>query len=100
PYAEGYIFEYGGQIAGYALLSQTYSNEAGGLVLWIEEVYILPEYRRKGLGHEFFVFVEQRYKGMVARIRLEADKTNERAIELYRKLGFANLNYLQMYKEV
>jgi diamine N-acetyltransferase len=98
PYADGYIFENKGEIAGYLLLSFTYSNEAGGLVLWIEEVYILPEYQGRGFGIEFLTFIEKTYKNKVARIRLEVEKSNQKAIKLYKKIGFTNLDYLQMYK--
>ena len=53
-YAVGYLFEYEGNTAGYALLAKTFSQEAGGIVLWIEEVYILEAFRSKGIGKEFF----------------------------------------------
>lgn len=98
PYVDGYIFEYNGEIAGYLLVSITYSNEAGGIVLWIEEVYILPEYQGNGFGKELLAFIERTYKNKVVRIRLEVEKSNQRVIKLYQKIGFTELNYLQMYK--
>lgn len=100
PYAEGYIYEHNGEIAGYSLLSTTYSNEAGGLILWIEEVYILPEFQGNGFGKDLMAFIEETYKNKVVRIRLEVEKSNRRAIKLYQKKGFTELNYLQMYKEL
>ena len=39
-YAEGYLIEQDARPAGYALLAKTYSHECGGMVLWIEEIYI------------------------------------------------------------
>ena len=99
PYADGYIFDHNGEIAGYALLSFTYSNEAGGLVLLIEEVYILPEYQGRGLGKEFLAFVEKTYRSEVALIRLEVEKTNKKALQLYKKVGFTNVDYIQLYKK-
>lgn len=45
PYAEAYLFEQDGQIAGYGTLAKTFSTEAGGLVIWLEEVYIRQEFR-------------------------------------------------------
>ena len=35
-YAEGYLFEQKGEIAGYALIAKTFSQEAGGTVFWLE----------------------------------------------------------------
>ena len=37
-------------MAGYALLAKTFSQEAGGLVVWLDEMYVRPAYRSKGLG--------------------------------------------------
>lgn len=100
PFADAYIYEHNGDIAGYALLSLTYSNEAGGHVLWIEEVYILTEYQGHGFGKELFAFIEKAYKDKVVRIRLEVEEANHRAISLYERLGYTRLDYMQMYKRV
>ncbi len=98
PYAKGYIFEKDGKAAGYALLSLTYSNEAGGLVCLVEEAYVIPEFQGCGLGKELFAFVEQEFSN-VRRFRLEVTRSNERAISLYRRLGYEELDYIQMIKE-
>ena len=97
-YAEGYFLEYSGIIVGYALLSKTFSQEAGGIVVWIEELYLLPSYRSLGLGRAFFQFVHERFPN-AARLRLEVEKDNTRAISLYEKMGFSVLPYEQMIKE-
>lgn len=99
PYAEAYIFEYDGSIAGYALLAITYSNEAGGLVVWIEEVYIRECFRGHGLGSEFLQFIQQAYRNKAARLRLEVEDDNTSAIRLYERLGFRRLPYSQMIVE-
>lgn len=95
-YAQAYILCNGQTPAGYALVAKTYSQEAGGAVLWIDELYISPEHRGKGLGKEFFAFAETLG---AARIRLEAERGNARAIKLYRSLGFEEMPYFQMMKE-
>ena len=99
-YAEGYLFEEEGKAAGYALNAKTYSREAGGMVLWLEELFILPEYRSRGLGREFFAYAEgyARENGY-ARIRLEVEEDNVRAVSLYERLGYLPLEYKQMLKE-
>ena len=55
-YASAYMIEWEGEIVGYLLTAKTYSREAGGLVLWLEEMYMRPAYRSKGLGKEAFAF--------------------------------------------
>lgn len=96
-YAEGYLFEADGETAGYGLISKTFSQEAGGLVIWLEELFLLPEYRSHGIGREFFRYLEE--NGKMARIRLEVEEDNVRAVALYEKLGYQSLPYLQMIKE-
>ena len=98
-YAEGYILEYAGKPAGYALTAKTFSQEAGGMVVWIEEIFILPGYRNKGLGSEFFAYVRENIEPHVARIRLEVEPENTAAIRLYERMGFKPLPYGQMIKE-
>ena len=99
-YTEGYLFEYKKEAAGYALLAKTYSQEAGGLVIWIEELYVRPEYQNKGLGSTFFDFLHNKVKDSAARLRLEVEDDNKKAISLYKRLGYHPLKYSQMVKEL
>lgn len=95
PYAAIYMLEQDGQLAGYALLALTWSQEAGGLAVWIEELYVLPQFRGQGLGSAFFRELEGLYPS-AARFRLEIEPDNLRARALYAKMGFEELNYGQM----
>ena len=97
-YMFAYMFQVDNTSVGYALLSKTYSNEAGGLVLWIEEIFILPEYRGRGLGKEFFNFIDTISKDYT-RLRLEISPCNDRAKKLYSSMGFQPLDYLQMVND-
>lgn len=100
-YADGFIVEAEGKAVGLALTAKTYSREAGGKVLWLEELYILPEYRSCGLGREYFAFIEDyAHKNGFARIRLEVEEENVRARALYERLGYQPLEYSQMVKEL
>ena len=96
-YVQGFILECDGEPAGYALLLKSYSQEAGGVVVWIDELYVRPEFRSRGLGSEFFGFVFERCPA--ARYRLEIEPENVRARALYEKLGFSELPYAQMIRE-
>ena len=98
-YAEIYLLEYEGEPAGYGLTARTYSQEAGGQVLWIEELYIRKKFRSKGLGREFFSWLEEKNRGKIARFRLEVEEENSRAIALYKRLGYEVLDYVQMVKD-
>ncbi len=97
-YAECFIIEHEGAAAGFGLISKSFSQECGGLVVWIEELYIRREFRSKGLGHEFFEFLEENRPA--SRYRLEIEPDNVRARALYERLGFERLDYMQMVKDV
>lgn len=96
-YLEGFIFEHEGKTAGYALINRSFSQEAGGLVVWLEELMVLPEYRSQGLSTEFFHYLEENIPA--ARYRLETEPENEGAIRLYKRMGFEFCPYTQWIKE-
>lgn len=98
PYARGLMILCDGQTAGYALLSFTYSNEIGGLVVLLEEAFILPQFQGRGLGGQLLRFVEDEYRGRAGRLRLEVTAGN-RAANLYERTGYQKLNYTQMIKD-
>lgn len=98
-YAEIYLFEEEGAAAGYGLTAKTYSQEAGGYVLWIEEIYIREAFRSRGLGRQFFEYLEKNKDKGVTRLRLEVEADNTRAVSLYKRLGYEPLEYVQMIKE-
>ncbi len=97
-YMRGLIFEEDGRTAGYAVISKTFTQEAGGRVAWVEEIYILPEFRGHGLAHEFFASLRELEPA--ARYRLEIEPDNLRAKRLYAEMGFSRLDYEQMVMDV
>ena len=90
------MIEDNGEVAGYALTAKTYSHEAGGLALWVEELYVQEGHRSKGLGKEFFAYLNATLDDSIARIRLEVEEENEGAVRLYKKMGFHDLEYNQL----
>lgn len=105
PYLEVYVFETcddlsqggnaaGARIVGYGAVTKTYSNEAGGLCYWFDEIYIREEFRGLGLGSAFIRQVIAEHPE-VKRFRLETEPENEAAVRLYKKLGFEPLEYRQ-----
>ncbi len=100
PYLRGLIIEYNSSISGYINLSLTYSNEANGLVVFLEEIYIKPEFQGKGLGTYALTWVLKEYSGIATRYRLEVCSSNSGAIKLYERLGFKNFEYKQMVIDI
>ena len=84
---------------GYAYITEFYACETAGSCVMIEEIFIAEEFRGKGYGTAFFRWLFETYAG-AARFRLEITDSNERALELYRRLGFIPLSYGQMVYDV
>ena len=99
PYVRALMIEDEGAPVGYAILSFTYATEVGGLVVQLEDLYICGSCRGKGLGSKFMSFMEAEYP-QAKRFRLEVTKENVKAKDLYAKLGFKVLEYVQMVKGV
>lgn len=100
PYLRGVLFELDGKTAGYSQLSFTFSNEVGGFVVLIEEIFVLPEFQGKGIGGAFLDWLLSEYKGKAKRFRLEVCAGNAGAIRLYAKKGFERLAYEQMILDI
>lgn len=96
---DAYLAEQDGKTVGYALLSLGWSNEAGGLTVWLEEIYIRPGFRGAGAGKQLIARIFHDYGERAVRFRLETEESNGGARRLYRSLGFHDLPYLQMVRD-
>lgn len=99
-YVQGYMLVFDGNNVGYCVTMKTYSVEAGGITIWIDELFVLEEYRSKGLGRELFKYIEENGDKKLRRIRLEVELENGRAISLYKKMGFEPAPYDGMWKTI
>ncbi len=99
-YVQGYMLVCDGNNVGYCVTMKTYSVEAGGITIWIDELFVLEEYRSKGLGRELFKYIEKNGDKKLRRIRLEVELENGRAISLYKKMGFEPAPYDGMWKTI
>lgn len=99
-YVQGYMLVCDGNNVGYCVTMKTYSVEAGGITIWIDELFVLEEYRSKGLGRELFKYIEENGDKKLCRIRLEVELENGRAISLYKKMGFEPAPYDGMWKTI
>jgi ribosomal protein S18 acetylase RimI-like enzyme len=82
------LFFSGDELAGYALLINFWSNEYGGIVVHVDELYVKEKYRNKSIAHSFFKYLsETGYNHSVA-LFLEVTPNNKRAKKLYNSIGF------------
>ena len=96
PYTEGYVFDAGGDILGYAMIAKSYSTEFGKACIWIEDLYVKDKYRAMGLGSRFLDFITEKYTDCIFRLEVDAEDTG--AVRLYEQYGFTFLPYQQMKK--
>ena len=81
------LFVEGSEVIGYALLIPYWSNEFGGTIVFVDELYVVPRSRGRGVGRGLFAMIEgERPYGAVA-VFLEVSSTNHRARKLYESLG-------------
>ena len=82
------LFTQGGVVCGYALLIPYWSNEFGGTLLFVDELFVDQGFRGQGIARSFLAFLsKERPYGAVA-LALEVSPLNERARGLYESLGF------------
>jgi ribosomal protein S18 acetylase RimI-like enzyme len=80
-----------GERAGYALMMESWSIEFGGLVTILDEIYVLPAWRGKGLASRAILELRQQShaRGAVM-MSMETTPDNLSAQKLYQRLGFTN----------
>lgn len=100
PLIEGFVFQEQDCLAGYAMLVKSYVTEFGGTCIWVEDLYLKPEYRGSGIGTQFLTYVEECFRGKAVLLKLEVEQSNESAVQVYRKYGFEELPYMEMIKEL
>lgn len=91
----GYVFYEDDDIIGFSYVTSYYETEVGGICMLILDLYIDEKYRGKGFAKQYFQFVFNKYK-KAKRFRLEVVGDNERAISVYKKMGFRKVSYKQM----
>ena len=96
PYIEGYVFEDDGVLQGYAMVAKSFSTEFGKPCMWLEDIYVAPEFRDRGIGSAFMSFIQNKYPDAI--FRLEVEPENERAVHVYEKCGFVVIPYMEMKK--
>lgn len=90
-----FVAENNEEIIASTLLTPEWSDWRNGFVYWIQSVYVLPKYRRTGVFSRLFDEVKflmessEEIKGL----RLYVDKTNEKAIRVYEKMGMDGNHY-------
>ncbi len=93
------VIELGALPAGYVVLSLGFSLEFLGRDAFVDELYVAPEHRGRGLGKAAIRELESVATGLgVKALHLEVGPDNESAIGLYRRAGFEDRRHRLMTK--
>lgn len=93
------IMEVGALPAGFAVLTVSFSMEYGGLRGFVDDFFVAPEFRGRGVGAAALAEVERVGRAMGVRALLvEAGPDNDRALRVYRRHGFGETGHLLMVK--
>jgi len=87
------------EVAGYAVLTFSYSLEFHGRDAFVDEIYLRAEYRGLGIGKRALQFLTEvcAAEGVNA-LHLEVERENTSAQTVYRKFGFEDHDRYLMTK--
>jgi GNAT superfamily N-acetyltransferase len=87
-YAEVMIYEIDGKPVSFAMFLHTFSSFTCRPCLYLEDIYVKPEYRHKGIGTDFFkILAKIAIERKCPRFEWVCLLWNKKAIQFYEKLG-------------
>ena len=88
PPFECLLAEDGGRAVGFALFFHTYSTWRGRRGIWLEDLFVLPEWRRRGVGRTLLDrIVSLAKERRCGRVEWSVLDWNESAVDFYRAYG-------------
>jgi GNAT superfamily N-acetyltransferase len=88
PVAQALLARVGEEPAGYAVYYRTFSTFAGRPGIFLDDVYVRPPYRNRGLGRALMArAANDRNPENIGRYEWIALRWNENALQFYRNLG-------------
>ncbi|MGN1344321.1 MAG: GNAT family N-acetyltransferase [Traorella sp.] len=89
-----YLIQYEMNYVGFVHL-----GSRGCEIDWLEDIFVLDEYQGKGIGTYTISLVEDIVKKYSDSLYIEAAARNQRAIQLYQRLGYNCLNTITVRKD-
>jgi GNAT superfamily N-acetyltransferase len=94
-----FLAEAGAKAVGYALYFYSYSSFLGRPTLYLEDIFVLKEYRGKGIGSALFRrCIREARVGGCGRMEWAVLTWNRKAIDFYEKAGARRLADWYVYR--
>jgi len=88
-------------VIGVAYVSFNWTLEHCGKSAWLEELFVIPEWRNRGVGQNLLSSVIQQARACGCEaIDLEVDHSHSQAENLYRRAGFSPLSRSRWVKNL
>lgn len=101
PKIQALLAEYEGTAAGYAFIFETYSSFLALPTLYLEDIFVLPEYRKRKIGSELFLaVVREAHRRGCGRMEWSVLDWNRLALSFYEKMGARHMREWQLYRLV
>ena len=101
PLGRAWLVHENGALVGYAVLGLGFGIEYGGADAFVDDLYLVPGARGRGLGEAVLARLEEEARAMgLAALFLVVDPDNLRARRLYDRQGFAGTRWLLMAKRL
>jgi GNAT superfamily N-acetyltransferase len=99
PSAESVVAEISGEVIGFALYFTNFSTFLGRTGMYLEDVYVKPEYRNRGIGKQILkklatICLERGY----GRFEWSVLDWNEPSIKFYKSLGAVAMDEWTVYR--
>jgi GNAT superfamily N-acetyltransferase len=90
-----FVADADGRVVASLMITYEWSDWRNGMVWWIQSVYVIPEYRRRGVYAGLYQHVKALVEATPAirGIRLYVDDRNRPAQEVYTRLGMNGEHY-------
>ncbi len=87
PKFEAWLARIDDAVLGFSLITHLYSGWLGEQLLYIEDLYILPEYRNRGYGRFFLHFLAQQAYNQNIQLVWETERNNFARRQFYYHMG-------------
>jgi GNAT superfamily N-acetyltransferase len=101
PRIEAYLAFYDSKAVAYAIVFETYSSFLALPTLYLEDIFVLPEHRKKRVGSALFkTLVGEAARRGCGRMEWAVLDWNQLAIDFYERIGATHMQEWHLYRLV